>query len=58
LERGELSRERYGSYHKMKRELHHTMMRTDMSAAAAEKARWKNLKKDIRHYYRYKRERD
>ncbi|MCU0798747.1 MAG: ribosome small subunit-dependent GTPase A [Candidatus Thermoplasmatota archaeon] len=57
LENGELSRERYESYQKMKRELHHTRMRADMSAASAEKARWRSLKKDIRHYQRYKRER-
>lgn len=57
LENGELSRERYESYQKMKRELHHTRMRADMSAASAEKARWRGLKKDIRHYQRYKRER-
>jgi ribosome biogenesis GTPase / thiamine phosphate phosphatase len=57
LENGGLSRERYESYMKMKRELQHTRMRTEMSAAAAERARWKDIKKDVRHYYRYKRER-
>ncbi len=58
LEKGEISRERYDSYLKMRRELHHTKMRAEMSPAAAEKAKWKGLKKGVQHYYRYKKTRE
>jgi len=57
LENGELSRERYESYQKMKRELRYTRTKMDMSAASAERARWKAIKKDVKHYMKYKKER-
>jgi ribosome biogenesis GTPase len=57
LETGDLSRERYDSYRKMMRELHHTRIKADRSAASAERAKWKSIMKDGKHYMRYKKER-
>ena len=55
LEGGSLPRDRYDSYQKMKKELnYHNRTR---SSEAEEKAKWKNIHKNVKHYYRYKKER-
>jgi ribosome biogenesis GTPase len=55
LEDGSISKERYESYQKMKKELKfHNRTR---SSEAEEKAKWKNIHKNIKHYSRFKKER-
>jgi ribosome biogenesis GTPase len=55
LEEGSLSPDRYESYQKMKKEL--KFRNRTRSSEAEEKAKWKNIHKNVKHYYRYKKER-
>ncbi|MGA1792385.1 MAG: ribosome small subunit-dependent GTPase A [Thermoplasmatota archaeon] len=56
VEDGTLDRSRYENYLKMRKELHHLSVKMDKGAQAQERARWRGLLKDVKHYYRYKRE--
>jgi ribosome biogenesis GTPase len=55
LEGGSLPRDRYDSYQKMKKELRY-LSRTG-SSESEERAKWRNIHKNIKHYDRYKKER-
>lgn len=52
LENGELSPDRFESWRKLQREIQFQLRRQDISAALAEKARWKKIAKKIRDLYR------
>jgi ribosome biogenesis GTPase len=54
VETGALDLDRYNNYLKMKKELHHLAIKVDKGAASQEKAKWRGLTKDVKHYYRYK----
>jgi ribosome biogenesis GTPase len=54
VDAGALDEARYNNYLKMKRELHHLAVKMDKGAAAQERAKWKGIVKDVKHYYRYK----
>lgn len=56
LEEGELERSRYDNYIKMRSELRSLALKADKGARAYEKARWKPLMKDAKHYQRFKKE--
>lgn len=57
LDRGDLAAERYESFRKLEREIRFQERKSDRSAAAAEKARWKVIHKSaqkwMREKYRY-----
>jgi ribosome biogenesis GTPase len=54
VEDGRLDEARYNNYLKMKRELHHLVVKMDKGAASMERAKWRGIVKDVKHYYRYK----
>ena len=54
LKSGDLSRERYDNYQKMKKELAHLEQKLSMSAEALERAKWKGLMKNAKYYSKYK----
>jgi len=56
VEDGRLDRSRYENFLKMKKELHHLAVKLDKGAQAQERAKWRGLLKDVKHYYRYKKE--
>jgi ribosome biogenesis GTPase len=55
VEDGELSRQRYENYLKMRKELDFLKQKTEMGSEAAEKARWRGVLKDAKKYKKYKR---
>ncbi|MGA1865853.1 MAG: ribosome small subunit-dependent GTPase A [Thermoplasmatota archaeon] len=56
LEEGEIERSRFDNYIKMRRELRFLALKTDKGARTEEKARWRPLTKDVKHYQRFKKE--
>jgi ribosome biogenesis GTPase len=48
LENGSLTRERYASYEKLKRELAYVERKADAAAQKAERGKWKQITKDMR----------
>lgn len=58
IENGELSHKRYESYLKLRKELQHLARKQTMSSEAAERSRWKGIKKNAQGYRRYKEGRD
>lgn len=54
VEDGTLDQARYHNYLKMKKELHHLAVKMDKGAASQERAKWRGIVKDVKHYYRYK----
>lgn len=56
LESGSLSSSRYENYCKMRKEMVHLASRMDKGAKAEERKKWKNITKDVKHYYKFKKE--
>ena len=56
VENGEMDPKRYENYLKLRKELHYLSVKMDKGAQAQERAKWKGLTKDIKHYQRYKKE--
>ncbi len=54
VERGEIPRERWESYERLKREAAHRRAASERGALGVEKMRWKTISKDIRRYFRSK----
>lgn len=54
VEAGEIPEARYQNYLKMKKELAYLQRKTDMSAEAAERAKWKGILKGAEKYIKYK----
>jgi ribosome biogenesis GTPase len=55
LESGELDAARWQSYRKLQAELQHHLRQQDVSAAAAQKKKWKAIHKAMRHHPKYTR---
>ncbi len=53
---GEIDGKRFENYLKLRKELHHLSVKKDKGAKAQERAKWKGLLKDVKHYQRYKKE--
>jgi ribosome biogenesis GTPase len=58
LKNGELSQQRYDNYQKMRKELEYLSQKMKMSAEAIKRSKWKGLKKNAKHYLKYKKNRD
>ncbi|MGA1848338.1 MAG: ribosome small subunit-dependent GTPase A, partial [Thermoplasmatota archaeon] len=56
--KGALDGKRYDNYLKMKKEMQNLAMRADKGGEAFQRQRWKNIHKNVKHYYKYKRERE
>mgnify|MGYP001052760929 CR=1 FL=1 len=54
LKDGILDERRYENYLKMRKEIRNIETRKDIGSRVEKKRKWKNLTKDIKHYYRYK----
>lgn len=50
LEEGTLAAERFASYQKLQRELHHLEVKQDQRLRAAENKKWKAIHKEMRHF--------
>ncbi len=51
---GEIDEKRFGNYIKLRKELNHLAVKMDKGPHAQEKAKWRGLLKDTKHYLRYK----
>ena len=56
LENRELDENRYHSYQKLRRELEVLSIKSDIGSEAMKKKKWKNIKKGIKGYYKFKKE--
>ena len=51
---GEIDQKRFENYLKLRKELNHLAVKMDRGAKSQEKAKWRGLMKDMKHYQRYK----
>ncbi len=55
---GEIDQKRFENYLKLRKELNHLAVKMDRGARSQEKAKWRGLLKDMKHYQRYKKKRE